>query len=856
MKANLWAIPLVFLAVSGLAFAQSPTTTTKKSSVAKSPGTQAVAPSERTPIKQVPPVYPEQAKNAGVQGSVSLHVTIGIDGAVKKLTVVSGPPSLTQAAMDAVGQWRYKPYLFEGKPVEVETTVVVNFQLTQPVQPLPWWVVVTEVAKGVPSSQIMAELKQRQIDFPYDTPLDALHEKLFRSLGASGEVVEAARHARLLPTQEFSDSEKKLLAPAETDVRNLIAKSLENAGLHELLAMILMGEMSNRDDAVMELRKAVLLAPDSPSARFYLGMSLLGPEPAPQVAAEAIYNFRESLRLAPDQFEGHLGLGFALRSREEWDESIQEFQRALEIAQSPIARSDLHEEIGDVHLAQKQYDLAANDYREAFDGSLEKAHLHLSLGIALYDQGDYRSALVAFRNYLWLRKSGNTSEVGQNWLAASLYQLGQYSESIAQANIALEAYPKDKTAKTWLAGATAKLQAAGADGPQQARPIMVVQASGGGGAGCDPNWSPRFNSLTADPDGMRAAIKQKLEGLIAQYGGLDGTITEVENEIQSDQQREDLSEDQLQALVSMNQGIIDILKCRQGMATNTGQPSAGGGLAGTTWACNVSDNNTLHGSFLLTLSFDGRYENHQTDDALAPWAPGGHQPGDRYTVTGTQITVKESGQRDWWDGTISGSSISGDYVHEDDNGVRRWGSFNCSLQSSAVQSNSGSGASSGGGSSSSSYSSSGLSGSSRGQSSSSSTQNAGGVSGSTAGGQNSTNADAKVEGKPASSADNPSDYVDPASQCGHAQIEANTLYIVNQCGFTVDATYTSQGDIWGETPLAPGEHHRTAYSADAVSKVGIVSVYTCPGSGTAVDPSGLPVAPSPIYTGREYRCHR
>ncbi len=98
------------------------------------------------------------------------------------------------------------------------------------------------------------------------------------------------------------------------------------------------------------------------------------------------------------------------------------------------------------------------------------------------------------------------------------------------------------------------------------------------------------------------------------------------------------------------------------------------------------------------------------------------------------------------------------------------------------------------------------------------------------------------------------DYVDPVSQCGHPQIEANTLYIVNQCGFTVDATYTSHGDIWGETPLAPGEHHRTAYSAVAVNNVGGVNVYTCPGSATPVDPSGNPIMAS--YTAREYKCHK
>src|SRR5579864_2132253 len=76
-------------------------------------------------IHKVDPVYPPIAKTARVQGTVVLHAIIGKDGVVKEVELVSGPPLLTRAAMDAVRQWSYKPTLLNGKPVEVDTTVTV-----------------------------------------------------------------------------------------------------------------------------------------------------------------------------------------------------------------------------------------------------------------------------------------------------------------------------------------------------------------------------------------------------------------------------------------------------------------------------------------------------------------------------------------------------------------------------------------------------------------------------------------------------------------------------------------------------------------------------------------------------------
>jgi TonB family protein len=82
-------------------------------------------------VKEVQPIYPEEAKVARAQGSVIMAALIGKDGTVQNLRIVnSDSPLLNQAALDAVKQWKYKPYVLNGTPVEVDTNVTVNFTLT------------------------------------------------------------------------------------------------------------------------------------------------------------------------------------------------------------------------------------------------------------------------------------------------------------------------------------------------------------------------------------------------------------------------------------------------------------------------------------------------------------------------------------------------------------------------------------------------------------------------------------------------------------------------------------------------------------------------------------------------------
>ncbi|HKS74825.1 MAG TPA: energy transducer TonB, partial [Terriglobales bacterium] len=80
-------------------------------------------------IQKTQPVYPPIAKAARVQGTVVLQATISKQGTITDLHVVSGPAMLQQSALEAVRTWRYRPYLLNGEPVEVETTINVIYTL-------------------------------------------------------------------------------------------------------------------------------------------------------------------------------------------------------------------------------------------------------------------------------------------------------------------------------------------------------------------------------------------------------------------------------------------------------------------------------------------------------------------------------------------------------------------------------------------------------------------------------------------------------------------------------------------------------------------------------------------------------
>ena len=82
-------------------------------------------------IHRIDPVYPALCKHMRLEGEVVLRAIVSRDGTMSELTYVRGPACFVQNAMNAVAQWRYRPTILNGQPVEVESTVTVIYKLNR-----------------------------------------------------------------------------------------------------------------------------------------------------------------------------------------------------------------------------------------------------------------------------------------------------------------------------------------------------------------------------------------------------------------------------------------------------------------------------------------------------------------------------------------------------------------------------------------------------------------------------------------------------------------------------------------------------------------------------------------------------
>jgi TonB family protein len=80
-------------------------------------------------VERVDPPYPVEARSHGISGDVTLDATIAEDGSVRKVTVVSGPGILANAALIAVRKWRFSPAMLNGKPLEVQKRITIAFKM-------------------------------------------------------------------------------------------------------------------------------------------------------------------------------------------------------------------------------------------------------------------------------------------------------------------------------------------------------------------------------------------------------------------------------------------------------------------------------------------------------------------------------------------------------------------------------------------------------------------------------------------------------------------------------------------------------------------------------------------------------
>ena len=80
-------------------------------------------------INKVQPKYPQEAREKRISGTVRLHAIIARDGSIAQMEIISGDPLLVKSSLDAVRQWKYRPTLLNGEPVEVDTTIDVVYAL-------------------------------------------------------------------------------------------------------------------------------------------------------------------------------------------------------------------------------------------------------------------------------------------------------------------------------------------------------------------------------------------------------------------------------------------------------------------------------------------------------------------------------------------------------------------------------------------------------------------------------------------------------------------------------------------------------------------------------------------------------
>lgn len=181
------------------------------------PGATEVQASTLQLVRKVAPVYPPLARQARIQGTVNLRVIINKSGDVRDVQLTAGHPMLAPAAVEAVRQWKYQPYILDGDPVEVETEIQVNFKLADVLPPAGAVGVIGSVSRtlnipaptpGVPRAPeaVMRTLRVEGVDAAY--PPGAIRQKiegivmLDVRVDASGDVENAtliSGHPTLAP---------------------------------------------------------------------------------------------------------------------------------------------------------------------------------------------------------------------------------------------------------------------------------------------------------------------------------------------------------------------------------------------------------------------------------------------------------------------------------------------------------------------------------------------------------------------------------------------------------------------------------------------------------------------------------
>jgi TonB family protein len=228
-------------------------------------------------LTKVNPVYPPLARQARIEGTVVLRAVISKEGSIEQLTLVSGHPILVQAAIDAVKQWKYKPYLLNSEPVELDTEIQVNFTLSSSEPPAS--------ANATPDAQVRNLLNDAS----------ETHTRSDYKTAAN-----LARHVTTISSRSFA-------------AWNLLGISLLE--LHEL------------DAAATALETEVRL--DAASSFGYNNLGRVYWQQ--RKYDEAIAQFQKQILLNPQDHYAHANLGLLLRDEKKCGTAVPELEKAIVI---------------------------------------------------------------------------------------------------------------------------------------------------------------------------------------------------------------------------------------------------------------------------------------------------------------------------------------------------------------------------------------------------------------------------------------------------------------------------------------------------------------------------------------------
>jgi len=195
-------------------------------------------------LEKVGPEYPERAREAHVQGTVRLHIIVGVDGDVKQTELVSGHPLLAQAAIDAVRKWRYQPALLNGEPVEVDSTVDVLFSLDEKPAKVPAKVPIDRQLKADISHLLAVIHFKEQAAQGGRVMFDSMRPLIYSSLPATAnrsKIVDsyAEKLTALLQSSDYLDRVVEAYAKylSDDDIKGLTQFYETPAGQHYGAAM-------------------------------------------------------------------------------------------------------------------------------------------------------------------------------------------------------------------------------------------------------------------------------------------------------------------------------------------------------------------------------------------------------------------------------------------------------------------------------------------------------------------------------------------------------------------------------------------------------------------------------------------